>query len=523
MQEFGANIHSISSKKKWYFFLGTHHIGPFDEDQVINLYRQNKIGADTMTFCQGMNEWRPIRTLTQWREILVFDIEENERPLKKELRQDLIPTSDPLIEAPSLENIASIPPAPRPPSSYFGAQELAREWKPVKKAIPPKTPHKTPIEIEDIPPLPPVIKKAETEIKVQEKKSSGAFKKIVLSFFLTLLFLIPALFLFSGEDQFEEENRKALDQLSSGLKSRLLLVSREDHLPFFKIALAQGANSNPKDAQILLAINKMGPYELQATLTSVAKKIKSREMVVLKSKGISGHHFALLKNWTITEGTAFLPGLYALDLSLRPTGIKNNFLLWLKKSAYFNFIPMVSEIEEVSNYRGLFWPGVGAGPNEEKKFEEELRKYFVQELDNKTKPFQEKLEYWRTLHSLMEELRAVYSSALKEMKSGKDFRLYEKNYAKKVAMPLQHFVQSFDLKKIEEGKDQQILMAKEIGKLAADMSILIQKKGKITPSIRAELRNVFDENWVVLFNATQTAISHLEKEILKIQQEFAAE
>ncbi len=543
MQEIVTNIPTMAQEKKWYLFIGPHHIGPFNQDQVVDLYKKNKINAETMIFCQGMNEWRSLNSLPEWRELLIFDLEEREVSLKKELSQDIregisrqIKEEElkELMNTPQLDEIPSIPIAPKAPSAYFQIKEMAKNFvppRPLKKTF--KESDRPPVF--EPPPFSEQIEKAPLKneqnhsppvekVEAQEENSSRDegpsfaqlfFKGALFLSLLTFLGVIAAFIILSPKE--DKNMEKIIGQLPSSKRAKLLAITRENTLPFLKIGLELLQNGEKNSPQFLMSFNRQGPFVMNATLTSLPKKILSLKAVNMTAKGNAGLHFAHFKKWTLEKGVEFTPGFYSLDLKLEAKGLTNGTLETIQQWGIFNFIPMIRDYKNSYNYHGLFWLGV----SDEKSFEQSLAQFYKKLLEEKSRPLQERVERWKMVNMILLNLKDSFLTSLGQIKSGKQYRVYEKIYVKKVAPPLQQLMMTY----IKEKKqtDPLFIVAKDIGKLGADMSELIRSKAIITPLLKEDLKKTFEENWEVSFNSSVTQINKIESELQIIAQEYSLE
>jgi hypothetical protein len=253
-------------------------------------------------------------------------------------------------------------------------------------------------------------------------------------------------------------------------------------------------------------------------MKSLPKRSLGTEDVEILVRGVIKDHLGEYGKMQLTKGSQFVPGEYDIDF----TGRKMHFLN--RQFKFLNGIGFFKKLNTTYNYKttALIYAGT---PRE---FEKKLLEYRESIVNEKLKPFNEKLERIQTLGAMLNKTMEDYLSALGAMKKPKDIVTFEKQYMKEISPILQSLVVAANeiAKKSEAFDDSmaskvgsykgQVLLGKQLGEMASDMITETGKQKKLTDVEKKALQIKFESRYKFIKQQIDMNITQLQEEIGKI-------
>ncbi len=289
--------------------------------------------------------------------------------------------------------------------------------------------------ISDIPELPELPDSSEninfpeipqTEIKLSSKlinpRTGKSSLKIVI-FIGSALFLLQIFYLFIRSDETID-----LSDLSKNERMRLIEVTKATYYKSTKIDMVL----NSKKDEIIVATNIKGSHILYLTLTSLDNKILSSSKIVIKAKARLENQFARFNRLNIITGKGFVPGYYLVQIIGHDRGIKNVFINLYNKILPFN---KLNKTERLIFSQSLLLTklSVIAFNNSLLNFHKKLKK-------SRLAPVVDRLEQYKTLMALLEQIVNRYSESLTSIRYGSKIDGFVKYYSRNIAPLLQGMI-----------------------------------------------------------------------------------
>lgn len=462
--------------KEWFVFKGTHHLGPFSVEEIVDFYENGEINDKTLIWKEGVEKWFPLS------KVAVFQFLFNAN------------------EASNDEAPPPIPPVPHNPQGLKLPRQAA-----------------TPIIDDELPP--PIPLDAILDTKGAERiKSKGHEKKSKLK---KALLIMGSLLFAAVIGWFAIAERDARIQLKiKGImpvyleKLEMMATSKT---PAFEVALALSLDS----LTLWGSTNYPGEIFVNIQLKSLPNRILGTEDVAVSVKGVMNDHLGKFNRMILTQGSKFLPGEYSFHVEARQTHFINRQFRSLSNIDFFK------TLNKTYSYDGtaLIYAGT---PRE---FEKRIHEYSETIQNERLKPFLDKLERVRTLESILNATSQNYLMELEKAKNGKGIAPFEAKFIQEISPLLQTLVtKASELSKDPKFNDEnaprpavapyseQFLLGKQIGELASDMITITSKYKKLSDQDKSDLKSQFDKRARGIKLQIDLNIKLLEEQIQKISK-----
>jgi hypothetical protein len=477
--------------KEWFIFKGTHHQGPYSVKEMEEFFKTGELTAQSLVWKEGAEKWE---ALAKTSEFLFFT---------GEVAPPAIPVSAQAPAAkiaakPQFATLPNIPdddlPPPMPPGFLGGSVEA---------------------DAPDMPPPVPLDAILHPSGVTREfKKQSNLFSsspKLLLGILFGLFAIVVAWFL--------------LNEQNSAIKLRVKGI-----MPIYLEKLQETATQNTPSINLALALSLDGKTVFASTnkdgeilsiikLKSLPKRTLGTEDVELVVRGVIKDHLGEFSRMQLTKGPQFVPGEYSVEF----TGRRLHFLN--RKFKFLNDIDFFKGLN--TNYTYETQALIFAGTPRE--FEKKMLEYSETIVNEKLKPYTDKLERFQTFLSLLNKTVEDYLLALDGMTKPKDIANYEAKYIKEISPVVQSLVvEAHEISKKENTAvltnessnvatySQQVLVGKQMGELASDMITETGKLKKLGPAEKAQLKTKFELRYKNIKTQIDNHIKILQEEIQKI-------
>lgn len=455
--------------KEWFVFKGTHHLGPFSIEEVEEFFRTGEINAQTLIWKEGNEKWEPLSKTT------VFEFLFKPQKVKIVLREVPPP-------------LPPIPVLPTPPDELFDDE------------LPP------PIPLDAI-----IDPKGQVRLRIKNEEKSNRYSKYALIFGSIVFAVVIGWY--------------AMTQKEAGIQLRIKGI-----MPVYLEKLEMTAIKNSPRFEVAMALsldgltlwgstNFSGEIATVIKMDSVPRRVLGLEDVSLTVKGDFINHVGKFNKMVLTQGSKFLPGEYRFHAKARQIHFLNRNFKFLSGISFFK------SLNKSYLYDGtaLIYPGT---PRE---FEKRLLEYSTTILNEKLKPFHDKLERLQTFESILNSTSQNYLMELEKAKTGKAILSFETKFIKDISPLLQSLVVkahelSQEPKYLEEEKSrqvvapykEQVLLGKQIGEMASDMITQSMKFKKLTDKDKSALRSEFEKRSKNIKLQIDMNVKKVEERIQKI-------
>ena len=450
--------------KEWFVFKGTHHLGPFSFEEMLELFHKKEINAQTLIWKEGQSKWDSFKNASSFAFLFA--------PVKKpEIPVEVAPE-------PNVEEFDLPPPLPDIPA--------------LPKSAPVKVSENLEQEDEDElpPPIPLDVIIGQSGLKTtdQQKIVGQDFSLKKWFTLLGVLTFIVVIFWYWKNEKSAEVQLRIKGLMPIYLEKLETVASRRSSDFEATVALSLDGDT------IWVASNNPNRMQTILKLESVPKRILGKEPVVVSMKGELNRHVGKFSRMILIKGPKFYSGEYKVQIEARETHWLNRKFRSLSSFSFFQSLNK----SHIYKTTALIYSGT---PRE---FEKRITEYQEKILAEALKPFQEKLERLKTLESLLNTTTQNYLMELDHDKNGKSIKAFEKTYVKEVAPLLQNLV----LKTNEIVKDpafdanednnsiapyrELVLLGKQIGEMAAEMITKTSKYKTLTASDKIKLKAEFE-------------------------------
>lgn len=497
---------------QWFIFKGEQHRGPYQTEEMVNLFALGVIGHRDLVWREGGGTWMAFSDQAVFQE-LIFK-EESQGELD---HQELPPVEVPL-EAP-VE--AAPPPVP-------DEVEVAIEEQVVEEEFEPELPD-LPVEIAS---TPEIEQELEVEVDVDKTSPSLSFEdaiihededsddegrrsygKIVAGIFFAVT-LVTSLLWFT---QFRLQTYELIGLENADVQSfnAVLLDHKSDHL----IRLTKDSNV------VWAAVPGVIEGEAYLKLTSVPGRILATDPVVLNSQAEMVQGLAPFKKFEFTSGQKLVPGEYDYQIAVRPKGAV------ARLASIFAPYPAVNKLAWVKNHtKGHTYTGrLAYYTGSKTKFESSLDDFKSKIWVSMSKPLKNRLEKYETLKQLAIKLHDLWHARLEVAVTWRAFKKYDAGYARDIAPVLQELI--VDSVRIARSSEEQSPLVsrlfkeiEESGKQLAELASTMSKDSKAVKQYRnrdkVRLKAQFESMWKPLMEKIESKTKALRQEFKDLEQSY---
>ena len=466
-------------KKEWFIFRGTHHHGPYSLAELVEFLKSEELSTQSLIWKEGSEKWEAVAKIPEV--MTAF-----EGPVKK--------AEPALPELPSDDD--EMPPMP-PPS--LSPKQTTKQKAPIEEMD------------DELPPPIPLDALLQTKTSIGEPKAKPSPRNWRAGLFAMAALLLIGLIAWFAFFEPGKTSIKIKGLMPVYLER--LQETAESKSPAIMFSLALSLDGKT----IWVSTNKSGVVLAKIKLTSLPKRVLGQQTVVVLTQGVIRDHVGKFDRMDLLEGNQFTPGEYKVHLE----GRKIHFLN--EKFPFLNSFSFTKKLNSRIKYEGdaLIYSGI---PRE---FEKKLIDYHSTMLNEKLKPFQDKLERLTTFQSLLNQTAENYLLTLDKIKKGSEMNDFETQYQQNVSPIIQNLVlAAHDISNNPAFKEDfrnpiapykdQIQLGKQIGEMASDMITETRKLKKVSEKDKAQLKSKFESRYRTIKVQIDLNIKLLNEQIKKL-------
>lgn len=504
---------------QWFIFKGEQHRGPYQTDEMVNLFSLGVIGHRDLVWREGGGTWLPFADQPVFKE-LIFK-EENEPEERPPVD---VPIDIPVTEVTEPIIIESPPELPPVPDEVELA--MANEIEPPAVVEESETEF-TPPEIPDISVEPEPMSARNFEEEIDKTSPSLSFEdgvleddvpsfswgKLVAGVFFVVALIASGLWF----TQFRLQTYDLIGLETADIKqfNDVLLDRKADHI----IRVTTDGNV------IWAAVPGIIEGEAYLKVSSKNGRVLSTEELIVTSQGEMVQGLVPFKKFEFESGEQWVRGEYTYQLAVRPKGTVARLASlfapypWLNK---FNWVNIHSRghtyVGELNRYEGSA-----------NKFSNDLAIFKEKIWDSLSKPLQNRLEKYQTLKQLAVKTRELWFGRLDVAVTWRAFKRYDSGYAKNVAPVLQDLIVD-SIRVATATKEESPLVSrlfeevagsgKQLGELASMMSKESKAVRQYRKKDKERLRTKFEVMWKPLINQIDEKIGALQSEYNQLKANY---
>ncbi|MCB9061637.1 MAG: DUF4339 domain-containing protein [Halobacteriovoraceae bacterium] len=497
---------SIYQKKQWFVFDHDHHIGPFGINEIIELYKANRVDSDDLVWRKGQEDWLKMRDCDELYVQLepldsaIRDIEKrNIKNIYTRAQVDISQDAQEIYDF--IQSDSHLEPPPHPDileqelDDFFNSdkeEQIEKEpdiqnitlpeineqfFHPVKEEtissdeIFAKN-NEIPLEIQ----LPTDQIIEEEKVEVLKESSFLYFSRFVLGCTTIILFCGIILYFLIMNKATVPEGLNGIGQVDYMKMKKIINDKGEDLQVHFAL--------NTQSEGIWMALNRPGPMSLRVILHSIRKKSLSQSPVVVESLGLLQNGRVEFDELTFHEGTQIVPGYYQAEIIARDLGILGKWNELIKEK---NTVHKIETTAFLS-------------PFSKSEFNVKLAKFWDDIILKEKGPLQDILQKYQTLSSLVEQMYTKYKFELKKVKAPSEVIRFKAYYLNQIRPVLQNITLSNAKIKIslqnvraDTATEYQNLVdiGREFGELAMDMIVKTERNSKFDEKNKTKLLSEF--------------------------------
>lgn len=493
---------------QWFIFKGEQHRGPYQTEEMVNLFALGVIGHRDLVWREGGGTWMAFCDQAAFKE-LIFKEEQPE----EELPPIEVPTSKPIESEFKVE----MPPPPVPDEVELALEEEAL----------PELPPDLPLEVE-------TFVEEEQELVEESDKTSPAlsfedaiieddededdqptrsYARIVAGIFFVVT-LVASLLWFT---QFRLQTYDLIGLENSEVQNfnAVLIDHKSDHL----VRLTKDSNV------VWAAVPGVIEGEAYLKLSSVAGRVLATDPVAMTAQGEMVQGLVPFKKFEFSSGQQLIQGEYEYQVAVRPKGAVSRLASILAPYPLFNKISWVKNHTKGHTYTGRlsFYNG------SKTKFDSDLEDFKSKIWVSMSKPLKNRLEKYETLKQLGLKLHELWHERLGVAVTWRAFKKYDAGYARDIAPVLQDLiVDSVRISRTYEEESPLVArLYKEIeetGKQVAELASTMSKDSKAVRRYRnsdkVRLKSQFESMWNPIIDKIENKIKALRVEFENLEQGY---
>lgn len=445
-------------KKEWYIFVNSSHVGPYSQLEMKAFYDKKDIKDSTLIWREGMEEWLPYKKVD-----LFGGDSVNEDDLPPPLPEDVFVKLTKATEAPSMPSI--LRPKPEP------------------------------------------VLEEKIETSYREFRPPSSFNKnnkIILKVLGVLGFLVIIIgaFIIYQNSRTPDLHIKGVSPVNREQLENQLSVDNRNLSFAFALSMDKG--------NLWVATNQSDNLSVTIDLKSIAGRLlgdDKGEEIHVRLQGMVNNHIGHFTSMRIMKGTNFLPGEYNVH-------IKGKKIHWINQYFKLDYISLNQEF--TYEFKSLIYSGNA------KEFERKILERQLEKIGKVIKPWQDKMESFITLRSLLEKTMEHFIFNVEKCKDGKSFSGFEKDYTTNVSPILQALVFSTntDLDKEPDFKTYNtaiVDIGKKMGVLASEIITHTTRLKKIDYKMKTNLREKFQKKSDDIYSLIKNNITQIDSKIKAIQ------
>ncbi|MBY0414562.1 MAG: DUF4339 domain-containing protein, partial [Bdellovibrionales bacterium] len=393
--------------KEWFIFKGTHHLGPYSVMEMEDFFKSGELTAQSLIWKEGTEKWEALSKIRDFKNLL-----ESEAP--SEVSVPGLPSFPDLPDLPDLPEEDA--PPPMPPVAPKKQEASAPK---IPAVLPDDAP--PPVPLDAI--LDPEGSMRETKVKAAKySKYTKHSPKIIFGGLVALFIVVIGWFIMNEQSSAVQIRVKGVMPIYA---EKLQEIAAQN-IPSITLGMALSLDGKT----LYASTNKDGEILSIIKMKSISKRTLGTDDVELLVRGVIKDHLGVFARMQLTKGAQFVPGEYEVDF----TGRRLHFLN--RRFRFLNEIEFFKNLNTTFTYQtqALIFAGT---PRE---FEKKLTEYSDVIVNEKLKPYTDKLERLQTFQSLLNKAMEQYLLVLEKMKAPKDISQYEAVYIKEISPMVQQLV-----------------------------------------------------------------------------------
>jgi hypothetical protein len=468
--------------KEWFIFKGTHHLGPFSLMEMEEFFTLGEINSHSLVWREGAAKWEALGKTSE------LDFLINKSTLNPVLPPIPVDHDDPPVLPKFLQHDG--------PAAYRSHTELPLET----------------LDADGPPPVPldAILNPTGKPFDYKSKKENAFNSKTIFGILVIVFGAVLAWFFVNERSSSVQIRVKGIMPI---YQEKLQEIAAQK-TPSIVVGMALSLDGRT----LFASTNKDGEILSVIKLKSLPKRVLGTTEAELMVRGMIKNHLGEFSRMQLTKGPQFIPGEYDVEFTGRKMFFLNRQFKFLNEFSFFK------SLNTTYNYHTstLIYAGT---PRE---FEKKILDYKESIINEKLKPFNDKLERLQTFQSLLNKTVEEYLLALEKIKKPKDISLFEKQYIKEISPIIQSLVVAAnEISKTAEAQQldtrygvatyaSQVQLGKQIGEMASDMITETQKLKKISESDKVKLKSGFESRYKNIKAQIDSHMTKLQAEIQKI-------
>ena len=358
-------------KESWFILCDDHHLGPFDEKQIRQLYLDGKIDEQIKLWKKGEKSWKGLKDFYSFDNLFVFKSETKTHSNSSSL--EILKKT--LEETKKKDNVEK-----KGFSLTFDEKKITDEIRSLKQK--------------------------------QESRFSFATKATVMSSLLVLP-LAYGVFLYGDWRDFKE--------IPGPFRPQVKQISMKDS----KSVEAVFYWGN--DGNIWLGSNRPGDFEISLSLQSLPGKVLCDEEIFGKGSSFMENHSGKIQNLNLKSNKELCPGHYWISLTGRPVGREFRFRKYLR-----DLLPEIMAkkiyLPKTFSYNNSTLLVQGS----KGVFQKKLARYNQKKQKRIKNGLLDRRQKYHLFHETLLQLKTSYEKTLNKIKRGLSIGPFESKYVSKV-------------------------------------------------------------------------------------------
>ncbi len=504
---------------QWFIFKGDQHRGPYQTDEMVNLFALGVIGHKDLVWKEGGGTWLPFADQTIFKDLIFKEQAEIEEkppissPETIETDQDhnllLRSASDVDIELPPLPDEVSM--AIDHVAIHDSQLESSLDETSHQAQVPdlPRQ-HQHDINTDEDKTSPNI--NFESSI-IEDNDTSRPWLKIGAG--IAAGFALLATVVWFTQFRLQTYDLIGLEAADIEQFNQVIIDHKSAHI----VRMTKDSNV------IWAAVPGVLEGEAFLKLASIPGRILSTDTVEIMSQGELVQGLVPFKRFEFVQTTNWIRGEYTYELAVKPKGTTARLASILSAYPWFKSMDWVQ-----FNSRGYVFQGrLSFYEGSANKFNGDLQEFREKIWDSLSKPLQYRLEKYETLSQMASKLDELWHQRLDVAVTWRAFKRYDQGYAKDIAPVLQSLIlDSMDqATKLEEQSPMLSRLyreieesAKQLGEVASLLSAESKAIKQYRKADKTKMKARFKELYEPLKLKIDQRLTSLKKDIEELKTNY---
>ncbi len=504
---------------QWFIFKGDQHRGPYQTDEMVNLFALGVIGHKDLVWKEGGGTWLPFADQMIFRELIFkeqSEVEEhppvNSPEITEESKPALKLASDVDVDLPPLPDEVSmaIDHVAIHDNELNSQHEHANESDPAVPDLPAHDQHELIAEEDKTSP-----NLGFQDSIIEDEKPAKPWIKISAAVAASLALIISVLWF--AQFRLQTYDLIGLEAADIEQFNQVILENKTPHI----VRMTKDSNV------VWAAVPGVIEGEAFLKVSSIDGRVLATDPVEISSQGELVQGLVPFKRFEFAQTPSWVRGDYTYELAVKPKGTTARLASLLSAYPWFKSMDWVK-----TNSKGHIYQGeLKHYESSANRFNTDLQIFKEKIWESLSRPLQYRLEKYETLNQMAIKLDEIWHQRLSVAVTFRAFNKYDRVYGKEIAPVLQSLIID-SMEQANNLKEESPMLSrlyeeieetsKQLGEVASTLSAESKAIRQYRKSHKVKMEARFQELFNPLKQKIDQKISALKKEFDQLKENYSS-